>query len=44
MVISKNNEHVVLSSDEISFGVDETSLSNATRIMAENKVKLSDNN
>lgn len=33
-------QHVVLSSDEISLGVDDTSFPNAMRIMAENKTKL----
>ena len=33
----KNNEFVTLSSDEISFGVDDTSFPNAIRITTENK-------
>ena len=33
----KNNESVTLSSDEISFGVDDTSFPNAIRITTENK-------
>ena len=44
IVVSKNNEHVVLSSDEISFGVDDNSFPNAMWVMAENKPKLSDFN
>ena len=37
MLFSKNNEYVALSSDEVSFGVDDTSFQNVMRIMAENK-------
>ena len=44
IVVSKNNAHVVLSSDEISFRVDDNSFPNAMWVMAENKPKLSDFN
>ena len=42
--VSKSNEHVVLSSDEISFVVDVTSFPNKMGIMAVNKTELSDFN
>ena len=44
ILVSKNNDHVVLSSEEISIGVDDTSFPNTMRIRAENKTKLSDFN
>lgn len=36
----EKNEHEVLSSDEINFGVDYTSFPNAMRIMAEKKLSF----
>ena len=36
--------HLVISSDEISFGADNTALPNVIRIMAEKEGKLSDFN
>ena len=44
ILVSKNNDHVVLSSEEISIGVDDTSFPNTMRIRAESKTKLSDVN
>ena len=43
-IVSKNNVHLVISSDEISFGADNTALPNVIRIMAEKEGKLSDFN
>ena len=37
-----NNEHAALSSEENSFGVDDTSFPNTMRIMAENKTEFFD--
>ena len=44
MLVSKSNEHVALSSDEISFIVDVTSFPNKMGIMAVNKTELADFN
>ena len=44
ILVSKNNDHVVLSSEEISIGVDDTSFPNTMQIRAESKTKLSDFN
>lgn len=44
ILVSKNNEYVVLSSEKTSFGLDNTLFPNAMRIMAENKTELSDFN
>ena len=44
ILVSKNNDHVVLSSEEISIGVDDTSFPNTMRIRVESKNKLSDFN
>ena len=38
ILVSKNNKHVALSSDKISFGVKDTSFPNVLRIMAEKKM------
>lgn len=44
ILVSKNNEYVVISSEKTSFGVDNTLFPNAMQIMAENKTELSDFN